>query len=154
MRFYVVQSDHAFRILRGEVIQWPARPSHLLAFPMLQRKSRCVSGTVNSEIFARKESVDRCLLLESDRIEPVNKVTARNWVRAEISALRRNLAKHSLHFAPHWSFTQVAAGHDGFLLQMSISSIFAANGNRFIRVASCSGSAFAERTRMSANAKC
>jgi hypothetical protein len=62
---------------------------------MLQRKSRCVSGTIKSEIFARKESMVRYLLLESDRIEAVDELPARYRVRAKISALRRNVVKRS-----------------------------------------------------------
>jgi hypothetical protein len=113
---------------------------------MLQRKSRGVSGTITSEIFARKESVARFLLLESDRIEAVDELPTSYRVRAKISALRRNLAKQALHFAPNGRFTQFGTGHDGPLLQMSISSIFAANGNGFI-------SRWLFRGRLSLNAR-
>ena len=43
----------------------------------------------------------RYLLLEFDRIEPVDKFPARDRVFAKLSALRRNLAKQALHFAPY-----------------------------------------------------
>src|SRR5262249_47835898 len=113
---------------------------------MLQRKSPCVSRAIKSEIFARTESVVRHLLLESSRVEPVDELPASYRVRAKISALRRNLAKHAVHFAPYKSFTLLAAGHSGLLLQMSIPNTFVAKGNRFIRVAGCSGLAFAGRS--------
>jgi hypothetical protein len=105
MRFDVEKSHHAFRILSGEIIQRPARPPHPLAFPMLQRKSPCVSRAIKSEIFARTESVVRHLFLESSRVETVDELAAGYRVRAKLSALRRNLAKQALHFAPYSSFT-------------------------------------------------
>jgi hypothetical protein len=57
---------------------------------------------------------------------------ARDRVRAKISALRRNLAKQALHFAPDWTFTYLTAGHDALLLEMGSPSSFLAKGNGFI----------------------
>ena len=41
----------------------------------------------------------RHFLLESDWVEAIDELPASYRVRAKISALRRNLAKHALHFA-------------------------------------------------------
>jgi hypothetical protein len=100
---------------------------------MLQRKWRCIVGTINSEIFARQESMVRYLLLESDPIEPVDKFPARNRIPAKVSVPRRNLAEQALYLAPYHSFTCLAAGHNGLPLKRTMPAPWCGKGNRFTK---------------------
>jgi hypothetical protein len=68
---------------------------------MLQRKWRGIGGTINSEIFARQESMVRYLLPESNRINPVDKFLAGDRIPAKVSVPRRNLAEQALDLAPY-----------------------------------------------------
>src|SRR5262245_1106942 len=61
----------------------------------------CVSGTVQHKIFAYEEPTISRLFLVFDRGAVIDKLLARDRVHAKISALRRNLTKHALHFAPY-----------------------------------------------------